>query len=106
MLRLLPTRLQQLRMVVADVEPLGLLVLVRLYQFVHQVLVSSVFPHLDANSSDYSRIVGTGLRLQPEELPKQNPVGLDTHKLNASQKGTKTEMWKTLLGFRFRYSMS
>jgi hypothetical protein len=55
-------------MMVADVEPFGLPVLVRLYQFVCQVLVSGVFTQLDAGTSNYSRVVGTGLRLQPEEL--------------------------------------
>jgi hypothetical protein len=67
-------------MMVADVEPLGFPVLVRLYQLVHQVLVGGVFTHLDAGTSDYSQVVGARLRLQPEELVEQNPVGLDTHK--------------------------
>jgi hypothetical protein len=55
-------------MMVADVEPLGFLVLVLLYQLVRQVLVSSAFTHLDSSTSDYSRIIGAGLRLQSEEL--------------------------------------
>jgi hypothetical protein len=67
-------------MIVADVEPLGFPFLVRLYQFVRQVLVGGVFTHLDAGTSDYSRVVGARLRLQPEELAEQNLVGLDTHK--------------------------
>jgi hypothetical protein len=67
MLRLLPARLRQLRMMVANVEPLGFPALLRLYQLVRQVLVSSVFTHFDTSTSDYSRIVGAGLRLQPEE---------------------------------------
>jgi hypothetical protein len=37
-------------MMVADVEPLGFPVLVQFYQFVHQVLVSSVLTHLDATT--------------------------------------------------------
>jgi hypothetical protein len=53
---------------VAHVEPLGFLVLVLLYQLVRQVLVSSAFTHLDSSTSDYSRIIGAGLRLQSEEL--------------------------------------
>jgi hypothetical protein len=67
-------------MMVADIEPLSFLVLVRLYQLVRQVLVSGIFTHLDTGTSDYSRVVGVGLRLQPEELAKQNPMGLDTRK--------------------------
>jgi hypothetical protein len=67
-------------MMVADIEPLGFPVLVRLYQLVSQVLVSGIFTHLDVGTSDYSRVVGAGLRLQPEELAEQNPVGIDTHK--------------------------
>jgi hypothetical protein len=55
-------------MVVADVETFGFPVLVPLYQLVRQVLVSSVFSHLDAGTSDYSRIVSAGLQLQPKEL--------------------------------------
>jgi hypothetical protein len=67
-------------MVVADVEPLGLLVLVRLYQLVRQVLVSHIFTHLNTSPSDYSWVIGTQLWLHQEELPEQNPVGLDSHK--------------------------
>jgi hypothetical protein len=55
-------------MMIADVEPLGFLVLVRLYQLLRQVLVRSVLAHLDASSSDYSWIVGAGLRLHSKEL--------------------------------------
>jgi hypothetical protein len=66
-------------MVVTDVEPLGLPVLVRLYQLVGQKLVGGVFTHLDVGTSDYSWIVGTRLRLQPKKLAEQNPVGLNTH---------------------------
>jgi hypothetical protein len=67
-------------MVVADIKPLGLRVLVRLYQLVAQVLVDIVFTHLDAGTSDYSWVAGTWLWLQPEEFAEQDPVGLDTHK--------------------------
>jgi hypothetical protein len=67
-------------MVVPNVEPLGLPVLVRLYQLVGQVLVDDIFTHLDVGTSDYSRVISAWLRLQPEELAEQKPVGLDTHK--------------------------
>jgi hypothetical protein len=53
---------------VADIEPLGLPVLIQLYQLVHQVLINSVLTHLDVSSSDYSRVVGAGLRLHSKEL--------------------------------------
>jgi hypothetical protein len=67
-------------MVVADIKPLGLPILVQFYQLVAQVLVSSVFTHLDSGTFDYSRVRGTRLRLQSEEFAEQDPVGLDTHK--------------------------
>jgi hypothetical protein len=65
-------------MMIADVEPLGFLVMVRFYQLVHQVLVRSIVSHLNASSSDYSQIVGAGLRLHSKELAKQDPMGLDS----------------------------
>jgi hypothetical protein len=65
-------------MMIADVEPLGFLVMVRFYQLVHQVLVRSIVAHLNASSSDYSQIVGAGLRLHSKELAKQDPMGLDS----------------------------
>jgi hypothetical protein len=80
MLQLLPTWLRQLRVVARDIEPLGLLVLVRVNEFVCQVLVGRIFSHLDASPSDYSWVVGAWLRLHTEELPEQDPVGLDPHK--------------------------
>jgi hypothetical protein len=64
-------------MVVADIKPLGLPVLVQFYQLVAQVLVGSVFTHLDSGTFDYSRVQ---LRLQSEEFAEQDLVGLDTHK--------------------------
>jgi hypothetical protein len=79
MLRLLPARLRQLRVVITDIEPFGLLVLVRINELVRQKLVGRVFSHLDTSPSDYSLVVGAWLRLQTEELPKQDPVGLDSH---------------------------
>jgi hypothetical protein len=80
MLRLLAAWLWQLRVVVSDVEPLGLLVLVRVDELICQVLVGRIFFHLDASSSDYSWVVGAWLRLHSEELSEQDPVGLDPHK--------------------------
>jgi hypothetical protein len=65
--------------VITDIEPFGLLVLVRINELVHQVLVGRVFSHLDASPSDYSWVVGAGLRLQTEKLPKQDLVGLNSH---------------------------
>jgi hypothetical protein len=65
--------------VIADIEPFGFLVLVRINELVSQILVGRVFSHLNASPSDYSRVVGAWLRLQIEELPEQDPVGLDSH---------------------------
>jgi hypothetical protein len=65
--------------VVRDVKPLGLLVLVRVDELIRQVLVGDVFTHLNASSSDYSRVVGAQLRLRTEEFPKQYQVGFDPH---------------------------
>jgi hypothetical protein len=67
-------------MVVHDVEPLGLPVLVGVYELVREVLLGDVLPHLDPRSSDYSRVAGAGLRLHPEELTEQDPMGLDPQK--------------------------
>jgi hypothetical protein len=66
--------------VVRDVEPLGLPVLIGVYQLVGEVLLGGILPHLNPCSSDYSRIAGAGLRLHPEELPEQDPRGLDPQK--------------------------
>jgi hypothetical protein len=63
--------------VVRDVEPLGLPVLIGIYQLVGEVLLGGVLPHLDPCSSDYPGIAGAGLRLHPEELPEQDLMGLD-----------------------------
>jgi hypothetical protein len=51
--------------------------LVRVDELVCQVFVGCVFSHLDARSTDYSWVIGARLRLQVEEFPKQDPVGLD-----------------------------
>jgi hypothetical protein len=90
-------------MVVGDIEPLRLPILVGVDQLVLEVLLRGVLPHLDPGSSYYSGIVGAGLGLHSEEFSEQYPVGLDPRK--ASQKCTKTEVWKIPLGLRFRYSM-
>jgi hypothetical protein len=63
--------------VVGHIEPFCLPILVGIYQLVGEVLLGSIFPHLDPCSSDYSRIAGAGLRLHSEELPEQDPMGLD-----------------------------
>jgi hypothetical protein len=34
---------------------------------------------MNVSPSDYSRVVGARLRLQTEELPKQDSVGFDSH---------------------------
>jgi hypothetical protein len=70
--------------VVRDVEPLGLPVLVGVDELVREVLLGGVLPHLDSRSSDYPRVAGAWLRLHPEKLPEQDPMGLDPRK--ASQK--------------------
>jgi hypothetical protein len=43
------------------------------------------------------------LRLHPEELPEQDPMGLDPQEGFA--KMYKDRVWKISLGLRFRYSM-
>jgi hypothetical protein len=66
--------------VVRDVEPFGFPILVGIYQLVGEVLLGGVLPHMDPRSSDYSQVAGAGLRLHPEELPEQDPMGLDPQK--------------------------
>jgi hypothetical protein len=75
--------------------------LVGIYQLVGEVLLGGILPHLDPCSSYYSGIAGAGLRLHPEELPEQDPMGLIPKK--ASQKCTKTAVWKIPLGLTLRY---
>jgi hypothetical protein len=89
MLRLFPTGLRLLRVVVRDVKPFGLLVLVRVDELERQVLVGDVFTHLNVGSSDYSWVVGAQRWLHTEEFLKQYPVGFIPTK--ASQKWTKTK---------------
>jgi hypothetical protein len=67
-------------------------------------LVSCVFSHLDASSIDYSWVVGAQLRLQAEEFPEQDPVGLDPQEGFA--KMDKDGDVKMPLGFKFKYSIS
>jgi hypothetical protein len=52
---------------------------VRVDELIRQVLIGGVFTHLNASSSDYSRVVGAQLRLHTEEFPEQYPVGFDPH---------------------------
>jgi hypothetical protein len=89
MLLLLPAGLRQVWVVIRDIKPLGLPFLVRVDELVRQLLVGSIFTHLNAGSSDYSRVVGARLRLHTEKFSEQDPVGFDPHK--ASQKWTKME---------------
>jgi hypothetical protein len=89
--------------VVRDVEPPSLPIRVGVDEFVRQVLLRGVLPQLDAGSSDYPGVGGTWLRLDAEELLEKYPMRLIPRK--ASQKWTKTDVWKMLLGFRFRYSI-
>jgi hypothetical protein len=63
--------------VVRDVETLHFPILAGIYQLVGEVLLRGILPHMDPRSSDYSGIAGAGLGLHPEELPEQNPMGLD-----------------------------
>jgi hypothetical protein len=89
--------------VITDTEPFGLLVLVRINEFVRQVLVGRILSHLNANPSDYSWVVGAWLRLQTEELPEQDPVGLDSDECF-----TKVHEHKDMeytIGFKFKYSI-
>jgi hypothetical protein len=76
-LGLLPAWLRQLRVVVRDVEPLRFPILVGINQLVGEVLLCGVLPHLDPSSPHYSGTTGAGLGLHPEELPEQDPMGLD-----------------------------
>jgi hypothetical protein len=63
--------------VVGHIEPLRFPIPIGINEFVREVLLRGVFPHLDPRSPDYSGIAGAGLRLHPEELPEQDPMGLD-----------------------------
>jgi hypothetical protein len=51
--------------------------LVGIDQLVGEVLLRGVLPHLDPSSPHYSGIVGAGFGLHSEELPEQDPMGLD-----------------------------
>jgi hypothetical protein len=66
-------------------------------------MLGGVFAHLDADSSDYSGVVGARLGLHAEKHSKQHPVGLHPHEGFA--KWTKIETWKIPLGLRFKYSI-
>jgi hypothetical protein len=54
--------------------------LVGVDELVREVLLGGVLPHLDSRSSDYPWVAGAWLRLHPEELPEQDPLGLDPQK--------------------------
>jgi hypothetical protein len=88
MLQLTTSGLWQLGVVVPNVEPLQLPILIGVNNLIRQVLPGGILAHLYAGATDYSRVVGTWLRLQLEELLEQGPMGLDP------------------LGLRLRYSMS
>jgi hypothetical protein len=64
-------------MVVRDVEPFRLPILIGVDELVREVLLRRILPHLDPCPPDYSWVAGARLRLHPEELPEQDPVGLD-----------------------------
>jgi hypothetical protein len=51
--------------------------LVGVDELVREVLLGRILPHLDPYSTNYSRVAGARLRLHPEELPEQDPVGFD-----------------------------
>jgi hypothetical protein len=63
-------------------------------------LVSCVFSHLNACSTDYSRVVGAWLRLHSEELPKEYPVGFDPH--NGFAKMNKHRGVENAVGFKIQ----
>jgi hypothetical protein len=52
-------------------------------QFVQQVMVSRILSHLNASPTNYLWVIGAWLRLQTEELPEQDLVGLDSHEFFA-----------------------
>jgi hypothetical protein len=54
--------------------------LVGVDELVREVLLGGVLPHLDSRSSDYQRVAGAWLQLHSEELPEQDPMGLDPQK--------------------------
>jgi hypothetical protein len=89
--------------VVRDIKPLGLPVLVRVNEFVCQVLVGDIFTHLNVGSSDYSPVVGARLRLHTKKLPEQDPVGFDPHEgfVEVDKDGD----MKMPLVFKFKYSI-
>jgi hypothetical protein len=92
-------RLRQLRVVVADVEPLCLPVLVVVVELIRHVLGNGIITHLDYGSSGYSRIICARLQLHPEELPEQDLVGLHPHEGYAE-----VHEDGDMVGLRMRYS--
>jgi hypothetical protein len=77
--------------------------LIRVDEFVRQVLLGGVFTHLNAGSSNYLWVVGARLRLHAEEFPEQYPVGFDPHEVFAEV--DKDGDVKIRLGFNFKYSI-
>lgn len=64
------TWLGQLRWGVVNLKPLGLPILVGIYQVILKVQLLCLLAHLKTSSTDYYREVGVGLWLQSEYLPK------------------------------------
>jgi hypothetical protein len=54
--------------VVADIEPLLLPSLVEVDQILQKVLPNGIPAHLYSDTSNYSRVIHTQLRLHPKEL--------------------------------------
>jgi hypothetical protein len=79
MLQRVPTRLQQLGMMVVHVEPLLLPILVGVDALVRQVLGGGVFTHLDSSAADKPGVICARLGLQLEELPEEYLVWLDSY---------------------------
>jgi hypothetical protein len=61
MLRRVPTRLWQLRMMVVHIEPPLLQILVGVDKLVRQVLRGGVFTHMHSSTVDYSWVIRAGL---------------------------------------------
>jgi hypothetical protein len=77
MLWLTPSWIRQLGVVVANTKPSHLPVQVGVDEHVWQVLASDIFAHRNPGASDNSRVISAWLRLHPEELLEQDPVGFD-----------------------------
>jgi hypothetical protein len=71
--------LQQLWVVVANIELSRLPIFIGVYQPVREILPDGIFTHLHPRTSNYPGVIRARLGLQPKELPKQDPVVLDSH---------------------------